>query len=47
MNVKKATRKMTCIDGRCFASEYDAGKYLLQLATEHRRVKISHLDIPE
>lgn len=44
MGMKKG-KKVTCIEGRCFISDYDAGKYLLQLATEHRRVKISHFEI--
>ena len=42
---KKTVRRITCIDMRCFVSDYDAGKYLLQLASEHRRVKIDHFDI--
>jgi len=42
---KKATKRITCIDSRCFASDYDAGKYLLQLASEHRQVKIDHFEI--
>jgi hypothetical protein len=47
MGMKKTTRKITCIDSRCFTSEYDAGKYLLQLASEHRRVKISRFEVEE
>lgn len=42
---KKNVKRITCIDSRCFASEYDAGKYLLELASQHRRIKIDHIEI--
>lgn len=41
----KKRKRITCIDDRCFAHEYDAAKYLLEIASEHRRVKISHYEL--
>ena len=42
---KKENRHLTCIDNHCFANDYDAGKYLLQMACEHKRVKIRQVEI--
>lgn len=41
----KKRRKITCVDDRCFVHDYDAAKYVLEMASEHRRVKISHYDV--
>lgn len=43
----KKRRMLTCIDDRCFISEYEACKFLLQVACEHRKVNIRHVPIEE
>jgi hypothetical protein len=43
--MKKTTRLLTCIDDRCFTSEYDACKFLMQLACERRKVNIRHIRV--
>lgn len=42
---RQTRRELICIDDRCFTSEYDAGKFLLQLASEHRKINIRHIPL--
>jgi hypothetical protein len=38
---KNCIKEQTCIDSICFDNAHDAGKYLLQMASLGRPVKIS------